>query len=124
MSIPPLTTTQTILHPMNSADKPPQPVKLRQPIPIRACEVFPSLALHQVATPSISFKNNTAQQPQISQFSQQLYNNYMFGAASGKKLKAVVVPQTPSSSNPVPNGVSSSGIGSSLQITNNDVSTI
>jgi hypothetical protein len=48
----------------------------------------------------------------------------MFGAASGKKLKAVVVPQTPSSSNPVSNGVPSSGIGSSLQITNNDVSTI
>lgn len=49
----------------------------------------------------------------------------MFGAASGKKLKAVVVPQTPSSNIPASNGAASAnGIGSSLQITNNDVSTI
>jgi hypothetical protein len=49
----------------------------------------------------------------------------MFGAASGKKLKAVVVPQTPSSNIPASNGAASAnGIGSSIQITNNDVSTI
>ena len=49
----------------------------------------------------------------------------MFGAASGKKLKAVVVPQTPNSNIPVSNGAANAKeIGSSLQLTNNDVSTI
>ena len=49
----------------------------------------------------------------------------MFGAASGKKIKALVVPQTPNSNIHVSNGAANAnGIGSSLQITNNDVSTI
>jgi hypothetical protein len=49
----------------------------------------------------------------------------MFGAASGKKLKAVVVPQTPNSNISVSNGASNAnGIGSSLQISNNDGSII
>eukprot|EP00347_Sterkiella_histriomuscorum_P004621 403359764 len=43
-------------------------VKLRQPIPIRACEKFPSLQ-----------KKTDGANP--------LYNNYMFGAANGKKIK-------------------------------------
>ena len=42
-------------------------MKLRQPIPIRACEKFPSLQKPNGTNP--------------------LYNNYMFGAANGKKLK-------------------------------------
>lgn len=43
----------------------------------------------------------------------------MFGAASGKKLKAVVVPPTPNQNVPVSNGG-----GNTIGTTNNDIATV
>lgn len=73
----------------NGLPPPQAPVKLRQPIPIRACNVFPSLPAGggKHVFNSIQANSCGGAAPNNS-LNSSLYNNYMFGAASGKKLKA------------------------------------